>query len=369
MLSEHVTVEVDGRTLSGRFGAAAQGQLKALPKSDTKKRQNYAQPQAETMHLQMIDLNLFRVFDAMMLHRSVRKASQMLSVTPSAVSHALSRLRQSIGDELFIPGESGMQPTRRAIDLASPVREGLEKLQLALTGRESVPVDALRTFNIAAADYACMVILPSVVKRLAKSAPHVDLRVFPSNRLDVLRQLEKGQADLVIGWFNKLPEGVSRSILLREDEVIVVRAGHPLTHSKVTKERLTEFPHLVVALTEAAENEANDLVNDEGVVGRTWIERVLHEFQDGKIDPAGRAAVCVPHFAAMAPFLQLTDMVATLPRRLALWAAAHVPLVLLELPYSSMTLDIEMLWDHSADQDRGLQWLVKELAESMVDVG
>ena len=75
------------------------------------------------------------------------------------------------------------------------------------------------------------------------------------------------------------------------------------------------------------------------------------------------------HFAAMAPFLQLTDMVATLSRRLALWAAAHAPLVLLELPYTSMTLDIEMLWDHSADQDRALQWLVKELAESMVDVG
>ena len=62
MISEHVTVEVDGRTLSGRFGAAAQGHLKALPKSDTKKHQNYAKPQAETMHLRMIDLNLFRVF-------------------------------------------------------------------------------------------------------------------------------------------------------------------------------------------------------------------------------------------------------------------------------------------------------------------
>jgi DNA-binding transcriptional LysR family regulator len=70
-----------------------------------------------------------------MLHRSVRKASQMLSVTPSAVSHALRRLRQSIGDELFISTESGMQPTRRALELASAVREGLEKLELALIRR------------------------------------------------------------------------------------------------------------------------------------------------------------------------------------------------------------------------------------------
>src|SRR5258707_8193401 len=91
--------------------------------------------------------------DAMMLHRSVRKASQLLSVTPSAVSHALSRLRQSIGDELFIPSHSGMQPTRRALDLASAVREGLEKLELALTGKESVPAEAPRTFRIGATDY------------------------------------------------------------------------------------------------------------------------------------------------------------------------------------------------------------------------
>jgi DNA-binding transcriptional LysR family regulator len=369
MISEHVTVDADGTRFSRRFGPAAQGHLKALSKSDTKKCQNYAKPQSETMHIRMIDLNLFRVFDAMMLHRSVRRASQMLSVTPSAVSHALSRLRQSIGDELFIPSEFGMQPTRRALDLASGVREGLEKIELALRGEESVPADALRTFRIAACEYACMVILPSLAERLAKSAPHVDLRVFPSNRLDVGRQLEKGQADLVIGRFDKLPEGIRRSTLLREDEVIVVRAGHPLTHSKLTKERLIEFPHLVVVLTGVEENEANGFMNDEGVAQRIWIERALHEFQDGKIDPAGRAAISVPHFAAMAPFLQLTDMVTTLPRRLALWAAAQAPLVLLDLPYTSMTINIEMLWDQSADRDQGLQWLVNELAASTVDLG
>jgi DNA-binding transcriptional LysR family regulator len=350
-------------------GAIPGGHLKAPPKNDTKKYQNYAKPCAETMHLRTMDLNLFRVFDAIMLHRSVRKASQMLSVTPSAVSHALRRLRQSIGDELFIPGESGMQPTRRALDLASAVREGLEKIELALRGKESVLADAFRTFRIAACDYACMVIVPSLVKRLAKSAPHADLRVFASNRLDVVRRLEKGQADLVIGWFNKLPGGIRRSTLLREDEVIVVRAGHPLTHSEVTKERLLEFPRLVVAPIGAEENEANNFMNDEGVARRLWTERVLHEFQDGKIDMAGRATVRVSHFAAMARFLQLTDMVATLPRRLALWAAADAPLVLLDLTCTSMTADIEMLWDQSADQDKGLQWLVNELAESVVDFG
>jgi hypothetical protein len=125
MLSEHVTVETGDTKLSHRFSSAVQGHLRSLEKKEAKKCPNYIK--AESAHLRMIDLNLFRVFDAMMLHRSVRKASQILSVTPSAVSHALSRLRQSIGDELFIPTESGMQPTQRALQLASGVREGLEK--------------------------------------------------------------------------------------------------------------------------------------------------------------------------------------------------------------------------------------------------
>src|SRR6202043_3506129 len=123
-------------------------------------------PRVSTIQIRMIDLNLFRVFDAMMLHRSVRKASQILSVTPSAVSHALSRLRQSIGDELFIPTESGMQPTQRALQLASGVREGLEKLERALTRKDAVATEAPRTFRIGATDYPCMVVLPSLVKRL-----------------------------------------------------------------------------------------------------------------------------------------------------------------------------------------------------------
>ena len=181
--------------------------------------------------------------------------------------------------------------------------------------------------------------------------------------------LEKGEADLVIGWFDKLPAGISRSTLLREDEVMVVRAGHPLTRGKVTKEGLNEFPHLVVVLTGAEENKANGFMNEEGGSARTWIESVLHEFQDGKIDSLGRAAVCVPHFAAITPFLQLTDMVAMLPRRLAHWAAAHAPLVLLDLPCESMTVNSEPLWGQSANQDQGLQWLAKEFAASMADAG
>jgi len=315
--------------------------------------------------LRMVDLNLFRVFDAMMLHRSVRKASQVLSVTPSAVSHALNRLRQTIDDELFIAGEFGMQPTRRALELAAAVREGLENFELALTAKPFVPAAAVRTFRIAASDNTSVVILPPLVKRLAKSAPHVDLRVFPLNRLDVVSELEKGEVDLVIGWFGELPGSMRRATLYQEEEAIVVRAGHPLTQGKVTIENMFEFSHVVVELTGTEEHTADGFMYDKGFAHRVWIERALLEFQDKKIDLVGRVAVCVPHFAVVPPLLQATDMLATLPRRLALWTVAHFPLVLLDLPYTPKTVDVEMVCDQRADRDKGLQWLIDELVASM----
>ena len=367
MISERMIEKADDMMFSPRFGRSTDGHLKALPRSELATSRNAAK--METMQIRMIDLNLFRVFDAMMLYRSVRKASQVLSVTPSAVSHALSRLRQSIGDELFVPSGAGMRPTSRAHELASAVREGLEKFELALSGKQSAPVEAFRTFRIGATDYACMVILPSLVRRLARSAPRVDLRVFSCNRIGIVQQLERRKADLVIGSFSELPSSLRRSSLLREDQVIVVRSGHPLTCGKLTKERLNEFPQLEVAPGGSEQNESDASAKIEGADHRVSLDRALGEFQREKINVVGRTAVSVPTFAAVTPFLQLSNMLAILPRRLAMWAAANAPLSLLEPPSPSVAVDIEMLWDQSADADRGLQWLMKQFAESVGDFG
>jgi len=89
-----------------------------------------------------------------------------------------------------------------------------------------------------------------------------------------------------------------------------------------------------VELTGTQENECDGFMSEDGAERRVWIERALLEFQDKDVNLVGRAAVCVPHFAVVAPLLQVTDMVATLPRRLALCLTAQSPVVLLDLPYS-----------------------------------
>jgi DNA-binding transcriptional LysR family regulator len=340
--------------------------MKALRKSETENCQNSIK--RKFIQIRMIDLNLFRVFDAMMQHRNVREASLILSVTPSAVSHALRRLRQSLRDELFVSSESSMQPTRRALEIAPAIREGLEKLELALIGKEPTQTEAFRSFRIVATDYACMVILPRLVKRLAGSAPRLALQVSAYNHLDVCRYLETGRCDLMIGSFNNLETVLRRSALLSEYEVIAVGSAHPLTRGEVTRERLLEFQRVIVEPAGTNESQREGLIGEEGLPRPGIFGSASRESSGETAEPAGRPAVCVPHFAAVVPLLQVTDLVAIIPRRLARLAAANAPIALLDLPYASTKLKIEMIWHQRADHDRGVRWLLNEVIESVADV-
>lgn len=181
------------------------------------------------MELGNVDLNLLHVFDAVMQHHSVAQAAQLLSLSPSTVSHALGRLRLALRDELFVRDDAGMRPTPRALELAAPVRGSLALLEQALATAPFVPADSIRTFRLAAGDYVCAVILPGLVRRLARLAPQVDLKIASVNRLDVGRQLDSRTVDVVADWFDTLPTSLRRTPLLRERVALVVRRGHPLT--------------------------------------------------------------------------------------------------------------------------------------------
>lgn len=283
------------------------------------------------------------------------------------MSHALSRLRLALGDDLFIFGETGMEPTARALQLAPGIRNGLGSLETAVESQTFVPSQALRTFRIAATDYAAVVILPRLVARLAVTAPQIDLRVFPANRLDVIRHLDDGRVDFVIGWFDDLPGHVRRTTVLEDEEAVVVRIGHPLTVGPLTKERLLAFPHVVVDLS-GSEGQAIDGFHDErGVMRRVWVERLLLEANDNEDGLIGRVAISVPHYAAVPPLLCETDMVATLPKRLVQRIVAQMPLAMLDLPYHPLKVAIEMIWHQRAGQDPGMEWFVREMIDAMAD--
>ncbi|CCE10547.1 Transcriptional regulator, LysR family [Bradyrhizobium sp. STM 3843] len=313
------------------------------------------------MAIRRVDLNLFRVFEAIMRHRSVAGAARELNITPSAVSHALARLRQLLDDQLFILAETGMTPTARALELAPDINEGLRRFAEAVTSRSFDPLRSARTFRIAMSDYAGMTLLPLIADKVGKMGPNINLRIFPLSRLDLVANLDSGQVEMAVGWFGNLPRRMRRMPVLAESEALVVRVGHPLTASEITMERLFAFPHVVVELTGSEARPADGFIEEQGVERRVWIERLLLEQENDRNGLVGRVAISLPHYSAVANLVGRSDMVATLPRSIAIREAARESLVILELPYDPLQVMVETVWHERANQDPGLQWFFDEI--------
>ncbi|OZB04237.1 MAG: hypothetical protein B7X67_14755 [Rhizobiales bacterium 39-66-18] len=302
------------------------------------------------MNLRQIDLNLLYVFHQVMTYRSISLASEELNLSASAVSHALARLRQALNDELFVRGENGMVPTPRALALASPVQDALALLSTALNAGPFVPAESTRVFRIAAGDLFCSITLPKLITRFAVVAPAIDLKVVPLSRVDFRRQLESASVDLLIGWFEALPETLRRSKLLTERAALLVREGHPLLDGDVTMARLLAYPHAVVELTGTEEMRTDGFQDDRGLVRRVWIERAVLEGRT-HAGPTPRVAVSVPYFTALPPLLRASDMVATLPARLARSALAEGGVAMLDPALEPIEVTLEMVYRASDDAD------------------
>src|SRR5258708_2579886 len=118
------------------------------------------------LHFTNLDLNLLRVFDALLEERSVTRAGDRLGLSQSAVSHALGRLRQVLGDPLFVRRAGGVEPTSRALEIGPALHTALRQLQEALAPSGFVPSTAERRFTLAAGTYACTILVPALVERL-----------------------------------------------------------------------------------------------------------------------------------------------------------------------------------------------------------
>src|SRR3984885_4299887 len=139
-----------------------------------------------------IDLNLLVVFDAIMRDRSVTRAGQRLGLSQPAMSHALTRLRHMLKDDLFIRSPKGMLPTPRGEQLALPVRSALDGLQHSLEPTQFVPSETTRSFRIAVDNYSAVVLVGLLVGRITKIARRVTLEFRPSGTLNILDLLDRG---------------------------------------------------------------------------------------------------------------------------------------------------------------------------------
>jgi DNA-binding transcriptional LysR family regulator len=302
------------------------------------------------------DLNLLRVFDAIMEERSVVRASQKVFLSQSAVSHSLARLREMLDDELFIRTATGMQPTARALAMAPLIRDALKSLEAAIELPKFEPSTSTKTFTVAASDFTTMVVVPRLLQSLSVEAPHIDIVIRPVTRIDLAEQIDLGRIDAAIGTFSAAPQRFKSSLLFEYDDVLMTSAAQ--MHGKITTEALSRLSIVVVSFGGEQEGAVDGFISERGLARRSEMyDRTAFERALSTSAHVPRIAVSLPHFLALPALLDGSRLAAIVPRPLANAFARTHPVSVCELPYATTHLEVRSLWHERHEGDASQDWL------------
>jgi DNA-binding transcriptional LysR family regulator len=290
------------------------------------------------MNWRTLDLNLLTVFNAVGQERSATRAAAKLNMTQPAISHALTRLRGSLHDDLFVRSPDGMEPTPYAERLIGPVRNALENLRAALdNAADFVPTTADRSFVVAVDNRSAIVLAAPLIAAVAAEAPSVALDLRPSGTLDLAEQLDRGALDMAIGGLAAPAERFSDRRLFEEGFAALVRRGHPaVVEGVVSLEALGHYPHLALSST-----------------------REESDFVDAELSKHGRqrhVAVRAPLLAAIASLAQ-SDMIAIISELSARELSRNGPVEAARLSFQTPRLVTAMLWHRRLEGVGAHQWL------------
>jgi DNA-binding transcriptional LysR family regulator len=286
-----------------------------------------------------LDLNLLVVFHQLLLKRRVSAVAQALGMSQPAVSSALGRLRASLGDELFLRTQSGMEPTPYALQLAQPVAEALDGLQQALNVRAAFEASSSsRSFTLAMNDVGEMYFLPVLVDALARLAPGVTLQVLSVTEASLKEDMASGRIDLALGLLPQLQAGFFQQALFRQKYVCLLRAGHALAARKsLSLQAYTEAEHVRIVAAGTG----------HGSLDLALEKKKLHR----------RFRLTLPHYVALGDVLQHSDLIATVPERFADRIVGPFSLAKRELPVAVDDSAIHQFWHGRLHRDPGHQWL------------
>jgi len=319
------------------------------------------------MSLGRMDLNLLKVFDAIYEERNLVVAGKRLNLTQSAVSHALGRLRELVGDELFMRTGKGMVPTGRAAAMAPTLRDALHQIQAALGVEPFSAQDSKRRFVIAANDHLTAVIISPLSRELQQVAPGVDLVIRPSTRLDLAEQIDLGRIDLAIGIFSQVPIRLSSRTLMSQGEAILMRKGHPASRRKLTLRDMAKYPLLTLSVGGQEEGAVGGFILERGLArqsemfDRQALEEALGQGEEKEVP---RTRLTVPHSLAIPELLRETDMLSIVPASLAVVLAKNSDLLCRQPPYQAGTSTIRAVWHRRDEHDEGHKWLREMVART-----
>jgi DNA-binding transcriptional LysR family regulator len=287
-----------------------------------------------------VEIRLLRVFAMLMAERSVSRAAERLRLSQPATSHALTRLRKLFNDPLLLRSREGMVPTDRALRIEGDIGELLAGYDRLVAAPEPFrPESSQRVFVLTATEYAEFVLLPPILARVRANAPHIRIEVRAPNQARALDWLESGEIDLRLAWVRDPTPSLRSQLLFHDRLVCVARAGHPEISGALTLAQYMELPH---ARPEIAGRTTSGRVIDEAVTAL-----------GGKL----RLALSVQNYL-MVPFtVAASDVIATLPKRLAMAFAAQLRLQILEPPLRLPRMRYAAYWHGRMHKDPAHQWL------------
>lgn len=288
------------------------------------------------------DLNLLRVFDAMMAERNVTRAAQRLFLSQPATSHALARLRHEIGDPLFIRTGREMVPTAKAVALAPAVRTMLDQLVAVLDDTPFDPRTSAATFRIALVDVLEYLLAPQFAHLLQEEAPHIRFAIQSYDSASYQTQLATGGIDIAIG----LPEPTAPNIHSNKLAVLppvgLVRKNHPLTRGRPSIRDFNQTPQL------------------------TTDSRVSRQGKpDAKDQSSADPIYTTAHFFAVPLLLVNSDLLLATSQVVANLLCAQYPLVTVPLPTRHPPLEPHIFWHQRTDNDPAQKWMREKIIDAV----
>jgi DNA-binding transcriptional LysR family regulator len=308
------------------------------------------------LNFRTLDLNLLRVFDEVMTERSLTRAAHNLAMTQPAVSNALRRLREVLGDELVRRSGYGVEPTPVALALWPTVRDALHMLRESLAPGTFDPSSARNAFVLAMADATAAKLIPGLMDLLETEAPGVNLRVLPLTTRDPRGLLESGTVDLAIGHFPGVLAELGAMHLQENDPqfhhqrlydgeyVVVMRRGHPLAGQPLSLDSYCDARHLLVSFS-----------------GRPF------GFVDEALAAVSRqrhVVITVNQFFTAGRVVATTDLLTVLPRHFVGATGMEDELALCDLPLQVPAVHVDSLWHRQATQNSAHRWLRDAVARA-----
>lgn len=287
--------------------------------------------------MQTADVRLLQVFDEIYKTRSITRAADNLGLGQPAVSIALAKLRKHFNDPLFVRIASSMEPTPMARELEPAVRQALNALDLVFGYRiDFDPTSSERTFCISMTDISQLVLLPKLWALLHKIAPGVHIDIVPLSA-ETPRMLETGEADLALGFMTQLGSGFYQQSLFRQRYVCVVNADHPRIRDELTLDQFESEEHAVVTTS----GTGHLIVDRE--IARQGITRHI--------------ALRVPNYLGVAFVIEQTDMLVTIPERLAQVLIGRGRFKIFPVPFNLPDYAVKQHWHERYHHDPGNRWL------------